>query len=77
MIELRDPAGDLLPERERRRVLQVRAADLDDVLERLAPWRRACARSCVDAPAAAAAPICSAAAMCIAVGNVSFDDCRG
>ena len=30
VIELRDPARDLLAERERRRVLQVRAADLDD-----------------------------------------------
>ena len=29
-----DPARDLLPERQRRRVLQVRAADLDDVGER-------------------------------------------
>ena len=30
-VELRDPAGDLLAERQRRRVLQVRAADLHDV----------------------------------------------
>ena len=35
VIELRDPAADLLAERQRRRVLQVRAADLDDVRERL------------------------------------------
>ena len=30
VIELRDVPGKLLPERQRRRVLQVRAADLDD-----------------------------------------------
>ena len=41
VVELGDPAGDLLAERERRRVLQVGAADLDDVGELLAPWRRA------------------------------------
>src|SRR5882762_4423182 len=34
VVQLRHPAGDLLPERERSGVLQVRAADLDDVLER-------------------------------------------
>ena len=46
VVELRDPAGDLLAERERRRVLQVRAADLDDVRERLRLARRASSRSC-------------------------------
>ena len=35
VVELRDPAADLLAERHRRGVLQVRAADLDDVGERL------------------------------------------
>ena len=34
VVELRHPAGDLLPERERGRVLKMSAADLDDVLER-------------------------------------------
>ena len=33
VVELGDPAGDLLAERQRRRVLQVGAADLDDVGE--------------------------------------------
>ena len=67
------PAGDLLPERERRRVLQVRAPDLDDVGERLAPSPRASSRSARDAGSSAPRS-CSTAAMCIAVGNVSFDD---
>ena len=35
VIELRHPAADLLPQGERRGVLQVRAADLDDALELL------------------------------------------
>ena len=35
LVELRDVARKLLAERERRRVLQVRAADLHDVVERL------------------------------------------
>src|SRR4029079_15355461 len=43
MVELRDVARELLPERERRRILEVRAADLDDVIEgfRLRIARRA------------------------------------
>ena len=36
MVELRDPTRHFLPERERRRVLQVRTADLHDVAELLA-----------------------------------------
>ena len=36
MLELRHVAGELLAERERRRVLQVRAPDLDDAVERVA-----------------------------------------
>ena len=53
VVELRDVAGELLAERERRRVLQVRAADLDDVGERRRPSRASVSRSCVDARAAA------------------------
>ncbi len=41
LVKLRDVTGELLAERERRRVLQVRAADLDDVGERAALCRRA------------------------------------
>jgi hypothetical protein len=63
---------ELLPERQRHGVLQVRAADLDDVANSFAfaPARRAGAHAgisrCLDL---------LAAAMCMAVGNVSFDDC--
>ena len=35
VVDLGDPGGDLLAERDRRRVLQVRAANLDDVGELL------------------------------------------
>ena len=74
LIELRHPAADLLAERERRRVLQVRAADLDDVGERVA-LAASVSRSTRRRAGSSSCSICSTAAMCIAVGNVSFDDC--
>ena len=49
VVELRDVAGELLAERERRGVLQVRPADLDDVGERRRAWRRACRAASVSA----------------------------
>ena len=54
--------------------MQVRAADLDDVGELLRLGRRA-RRAARAPPAGAACTISSAAAMCMAVGKVSFDDC--
>ena len=71
--DLRGIAGEFLAQRQRRRVLQMGAADLDDVVPRLAPWsaaRRAAGR----APAAAGRVTARAAAMCSAVGKLSFDD---
>ncbi len=41
LLELRHVAGELLAERERRRILQMRAADLHDVLECASTWRPA------------------------------------
>ena len=73
-VELGDVAAELLAERERHRVLQVRAADLHDVGELLRPWPRA-RRAAPARSGRARCTISSAAAMCIAVGNVSFDDC--
>ena len=72
MVELRDPARDLLAERHRHGVLQVRAADLDDVGEllRLPVERVAELADGRDQ----AVRICSTAAMCIAVGKVSLED---
>ena len=68
-----DVAGEFLAERERRRVLRVRAADLDDVCEglRLVVQRVA---QLAAAPGAGDRTISSAPAMCIAVGKVSFED---
>ena len=40
-VELGDVAGELLAQRQRRRILQVRAADLDDVATTPAPWHAA------------------------------------
>ena len=37
LLELRRVAGELLPERERSGILQVRAADLDDVARTRSP----------------------------------------
>ena len=45
VVELRDVAGELLAQRERRRVLQVGAADLDDVRELAAPCASSVSRS--------------------------------
>ena len=73
--ELRDPAADLLSERERRRVLQVRAADLHDVGERRAPCSSMRAAQGGDRGQEALRRSRVAAATCITVGNTSFDDC--
>ena len=73
-VELGDVAGELLPERQRHRVLQVRAADLDDVGELLGLGVERVAQR-VHRRDESLATISSAAAMCIAVGKVSFDDC--
>ena len=74
VVELGDPAGELLAERERHRVLQVRAADLDDARELLGlrVERVAQLPHGGDQPVRGSA---RPAAMCIAVGKVSFDDC--
>ena len=73
-VELRDVAAELLAERERHRVLQVRAADLHDVGELRRPSPRA-RRAGASPTGTSSCTTSSAAAMCIAVGNVSFDDC--
>ncbi len=73
VVELRDPARDLLAERERRRVLQVRAADLDDVGQRVGLGGQRVAQRLErrQQPHSASA---STAATLIAVGKTSFDD---
>ena len=73
-IELRDVAAELLAERERDGVLQVRAPDLDDVGELLRPSRERVTQG-TGRWGSGVAMIAVAAAMCIAVGNVSLDDC--
>ncbi len=73
--ELRGPAAELLPERERRRVHQVRAPHLDDVLEGRCSSPRSPLRSAATAGKRRSL-ISSAAATCITVGNTSFDDCE-
>ena len=67
------PAAHLLADRERRGVHQVGAADLDDVGELLGLG----VERVVHAPTAGiSAPwMRSAAAMCMAAGNVSLEDC--
>ena len=73
VLDLRRVAGEFLAERQRRRVLRVGAADLDDVRELPGlGLQRSCAAA--PAPGAAGASISSTAAMCIAVGTQSFDD---
>ena len=74
-VELRHVAAELLAERERHRVLQVRAADLHDVGELVRLRRRARRAAARTDGHQLACTTSSAAAMCIAVGNVSFDDC--
>jgi hypothetical protein len=73
MGELRHPAGHFLPERERRGVLQMGAADLDDVgptpRTSLPAWLRSAAQR---RQQIARRP--ALAATCIAVGKMSFDD---
>ena len=73
-VEQIHPAGKFLADGERRGVLQMRAANLDDAgelfgfgVERVAQFlygRQQASRE-----------VSVAAAMCMAVGNVSFDDC--
>ena len=67
-------AGELLTERERDRVLQVRSADLHDVRRTNGPSHRARHRS-ARTFGSSRSTIAVAPAMCIAVGKVSFDDC--
>ena len=71
--DLRGIAGEFLAERDRRRILQMRAADLDDLGEFLA-LRFQRLRADARAPAAARSWICRTAAMCIAVGKLSLED---
>jgi hypothetical protein len=74
VIELRDVAGELLPERQRRRVLQMRAADLDDACEvaRLGrERRRAAAQRGQQPPCERRSPRRRASPS----GMTSFDDC--
>ena len=72
MVELRDVAGELLAQGQRRGVLQVGAADLDDVLER---HGLGCQRV-AQGPhlRLSRCSICSTAAICMAVGKVSLED---
>ena len=65
--DLRGIAGELLAERQRRGVLGVGAADLDDVGERLGLGVERLVQM-LAAPAAGGATIRSAQAMCMAVG---------
>ena len=48
-LDLRAPAGELLPERHRHRIHQVRAAGLDDARRPRAPSRAATSRRCSSA----------------------------
>ena len=73
-VELGDVAGKLLAQRQRHGVHQVRAADLDDVGERLGLGVQRVAQR-LDRRAAGVAVSSSTAAMCMAVGKVSLDDC--
>ena len=66
------PTRHLLADGQRRGVLQMRAADLDDVLKLFA---FAAIASWTFLDRGMSLFNCSAAAMYIAVGNVSFDDC--
>ena len=71
-VELGDVARELLAERQRGRVLKMRASDFDDVIPLLA-FASSASRSF--STAGSMPTIASAAAMCMAVGNVSFEDC--
>ena len=73
-LEQADPAGQFLADGERRGVLQMRAADFDDVgeflglgVERVAQLLHGGNQRC--------ACMRSAAAMCMAAGKVSLEDC--
>ena len=72
LIELRHPARNHLAEGQRRRILQMRAADHDDIgeglrlrVERVTQLRTAGSSTFC---------ICSTVAMCMTVGNVSLED---
>ena len=73
-VEQADPAGKFLAHRQRRGVLQVRAADFDDVREFLG-FGVERARADFLPPGASWRAVSVAAAMCMAVGNVSLEDC--
>ena len=73
VVELRHPSRHLLAERHRDRVLEVRAADLDD--RRRTPWPSGRASRAASAPPGISRRRISAtAAMCMAVGKVSLED---
>ena len=72
VVELRHIARELLAERERRGVLQVRAADLDDVGEGVG-FRAQRRRSAVSAGSRRRVTA-STAATFMAVGKTSLDD---
>ena len=72
-VELRHVPAELLAERERDGVLQVRPSDLHDVGELLG--RAASASRSAPTLGSRRSHDLSAAATCIAVGNVSLDDC--
>ena len=71
-LDLGGVAGELLAERERRGVLEVRAADLDDVVQGRGLVRQRGVQSLERRDQLAARP--PPAAMCIAVGKLSLDD---
>ena len=74
VIDLLRVAGELLAQRQRRGVLHVGAADLDDVRERLAPCRSSALCRCASAGMQPVVRSPRPPAMCMAVGKVSFDD---
>ncbi len=71
VVELRHLARELLAQRQRRRVLQVRAADLHDVPEGLG-LRRPARRAAPSAAGSTGPPRACAAATFMAVGNTSL-----
>ncbi len=73
VVDLRRIAGEFLAERQRRRVLQVGAADLDDRVPALRLVGEARVHRLERREQLSCAPR-APAAMCIAVGKLSFDD---
>jgi hypothetical protein len=73
VLDLRRIAAEFLAQRQRRRILGVGAADLDDVLPGLGLVVQRIVQVSA-APGAGGPTISSAQAICIAVGKLSFDD---